>query len=195
MSNDLFFCLVTVLFYICAMRKLSMDELGRKSVEEFKQASKTPVIAVLDNIRSMHNVGSVFRTADAFLIEAIFLCGYTPTPPHRDINKTALGATESVDWISYTSATDAVAELKEKGYKIFAVEQTEGSVSLEKFATAANDKIAVVFGNEVEGVQDVVLKLVDGSIEIPQLGMKHSLNISVAAGIVLWEIVRGRIGK
>ena len=195
MSNDLFFCLVTVLFYICRMRKLSMDELGRKSVEEFKQALKTPVIAVLDNIRSMHNVGSVFRTADAFLIEAIFLCGYTPTPPHRDINKTALGATESVDWISFTAATDAVAELKEKGYKIFAVEQTEGSVSLEKFAAAANDKIAVVFGNEVEGVQDAVLKLVDGSIEIPQLGMKHSLNISVAAGIVLWEIVRGRIGK
>jgi 23S rRNA (guanosine2251-2'-O)-methyltransferase len=177
------------------MRKLSMDELGRMSVEEFKQAHKTPVIAVLDNIRSMHNVGSVFRTADAFLIEAIFLCGYTPTPPHRDINKTALGATESVDWISYTLATEAVAELKEKGYKIFAVEQTEGSVSLEKFAASADDKIAVVFGNEVEGVQDAVLKLVDGSIEIPQLGMKHSLNISVAAGIVLWEIVRGRIGK
>lgn len=172
------------------MRKLSMDELGRKSVEEFKQASKTPVIAVLDNIRSMHNVGSVFRTADAFLIEAIFLCGYTPQPPHRDINKTALGATESVDWIYFATTTEAVFALKAKGYKIFAVEQTQGSISLEKFSTNADDKIAVVFGNEVEGVQDDVLKLVDGSIEIPQLGMKHSLNISVAAGIVLWEIVR-----
>ncbi|MGI8636688.1 MAG: RNA methyltransferase [Segetibacter sp.] len=177
------------------MRKLSMDELGRKSLEEFKQASKTLIIAVLDNIRSMHNVGSVFRTADAFLIEAIFLCGYTPQPPHRDINKTALGATESVDWIYFATASDAVAELKSKGYKIFAVEQTEGSISLEKFSVAEDDKIAVVFGNEVEGVQDNVLKLVDGSIEIPQLGMKHSLNISVAAGIVLWEIVRTRINN
>ncbi|MCW3109375.1 MAG: tRNA/rRNA methyltransferase [Segetibacter sp.] len=170
-----------------------MDELGRKSVEEFKQALKTPVIAVLDNIRSMHNVGSVFRTADAFLIEAIFLCGYTPQPPHRDINKTALGATESVDWIYYTKTTEAIQELKNKGYRIFAVEQTEGSISLEKFSAKADEKIAVIFGNEVEGVQDDVLKLVDGSIEIPQLGMKHSLNISVATGIVLWEIVRTRI--
>jgi 23S rRNA (guanosine2251-2'-O)-methyltransferase len=171
-----------------------MDELGRKSVEEFKQASKTPVIALLDNVRSMHNVGSVFRTADAFLIEAIFLCGYTPQPPHRDINKTALGATESVDWIYFSTAVEAVKQLKNKGYKVFAVEQTEGSISLQEFSTNADDKIAVVFGNEVEGVQDDVLKLVDGSIEIPQLGMKHSLNISVAAGIVLWEIMRTRIG-
>lgn len=169
-----------------------MDELGRKSVEEFKQASKTPVIAVLDNIRSMHNVGSVFRTADAFLIEAIFLCGYTPQPPHRDINKTALGATESVDWIHFSTTAEAVVELKNKGYKVFAVEQTEGSISLEKFSSKADDKVAVVFGNEVEGVHDNVLTLVDGSIEIPQLGMKHSLNISVAAGIVLWEMVKNR---
>jgi 23S rRNA (guanosine2251-2'-O)-methyltransferase len=175
------------------MRKLSMDELGRKSVEEFKQASKTPIIAVLDNIRSMHNVGSVFRTADAFLIDAIFLCGYTPQPPHRDINKTALGATDSVDWIYFPTATEAVQELKNRGYKVLAVEQTEGSVSLEKFSVKTDDKIAVVFGNEVEGVQNDVLKVVDGSLEIPQLGMKHSLNISVAAGIVLWEIVRTRM--
>lgn len=172
-----------------------MDELGRMSVEAFKQASKNPVIAVLDNIRSMHNVGSVFRTADAFLIEAIFLCGYTPQPPHRDINKTALGATETVDWIYFATTVEAVLELKTKGYKVFAVEQTEGSISLEKFSIDAADKIAVVFGNEVEGVHDDVLKLVDGSIEIPQLGMKHSLNISVAAGIVLWEIVRTSVGK
>jgi tRNA G18 (ribose-2'-O)-methylase SpoU len=171
-----------------------MDELGRKSVEEFKEAEKAPVIAVLDNIRSMHNVGSVFRTADAFLIEAIFLCGYTPLPPHRDINKTALGATETVDWIHFPTTVDAINTLKKEGFKVFAVEQTEGSVSLEKFPATANEKIAVVLGNEVEGVNDEVLKLVDGSIEIPQLGMKHSLNISVAAGIVLWEIMRTRIG-
>lgn len=171
------------------MRKLSMDELGRKSIEEFKQAKKTPVIAILDNIRSMHNVGSVFRTADAFLIEAIFLCGYTPQPPHRDINKTALGATETVDWIFYLTAVEAVMELKSKGYKVYAIEQTEGSISLERFSWE-KEKIAVVFGNEVEGVSDEVLRLVDGSIEIPQAGMKHSLNISVAAGIVLWEMAR-----
>jgi tRNA G18 (ribose-2'-O)-methylase SpoU len=175
------------------MRKLSMDELGRKSVEEFKQATKTPVIAVLDNIRSMHNVGSVFRTADAFLIEAIFLCGYTPQPPHRDIHKTALGATESVDWIYFETTVEAVNELKRQGYKVLAIEQTEGSVSLERISVSVGEKLAVVFGNEVDGVSDEVLPLVDGSIEIPQLGMKHSLNISVAAGIVLWEMVRTRV--
>ena len=175
------------------MRKLSMDELGRKTVEEFKQASKTPVIAVLDNIRSMHNVGSVFRTADAFLTQAIFLCGYTPQPPHRDINKTALGATDTVDWIYYETTVDAVNDLKKNGFKVYAVEQTEGSISLEKIQVETEEKIAVVFGNEVEGVSSDVLLLVDGSIEIPQLGMKHSLNISVAAGIVLWELVRGRV--
>jgi 23S rRNA (guanosine2251-2'-O)-methyltransferase len=172
------------------MRKLSMDELGRKSVEEFKQAAKTQVIAVLDNIRSMHNVGSVFRTADAFLIEAIFLCGYTPQPPHRDINKTALGAAETVDWMFFSTAAEAVRELKTQGYKVYAIEQTEGSVSLEKFTSEMNEKIAVVFGNEVEGVSYDVLQLANGSIEIPQSGMKHSLNISVAAGIVLWELFR-----
>src|ERR687890_374699 len=142
------------------MRKLSMNELGRKSVEEFKQAEKTPLIAVLDNIRSMHNVGSVFRTADAFLIEAIFLCGYTPQPPHRDINKTALGATESVDWIYFDDTTTAVAELKNRGYKVFAIEQTEGSISLEKISYNQYEKLAVIFGNEVEGVNDEVLSMV-----------------------------------
>jgi tRNA G18 (ribose-2'-O)-methylase SpoU len=171
-----------------------MDELGRKSVEEFKQAQKAPVIAVLDNIRSMHNVGSVFRTADAFLIEAIFLCGYTPQPPHRDINKTALGATDTVDWIFFPTTADAVRELKTKAYKVYAIEQTKGSISLEKFTPGEGEKIAVVFGNEVEGVSDDVLQIVDGSIEIPQSGMKHSLNISVAAGIVLWEISKPRPG-
>lgn len=169
------------------MRKLSMDELGRKSVEEFRQADKNKIIVVLDNIRSMHNVGSVFRTSDAFLIEAICLCGYTPQPPHRDIHKTALGATETVDWIHSRTTSEAVQQLKERGYKIFAVEQTEGSISLEKFPVM-HEPIAVIFGNEVEGVDDALLPLCDGCIEIPQLGMKHSLNISVAAGIVLWKL-------
>jgi tRNA G18 (ribose-2'-O)-methylase SpoU len=141
----------------------------------------------------MHNVGSVFRTADAFLLQAIFLCGYTPQPPHRDIHKTALGATETVDWKYFPTAAAAAMELKDAGYQIFAIEQVEQSVALNQFDTAEYDKMAVVFGNEVSGVGDEVLKLCDGSIEIPQLGMKHSLNISVAAGIVLWEIVRSRI--
>lgn len=171
-----------------------MDELGRMSVDEFKQASKNPVLIVMDNIRSMHNVGSVFRTADAFLAEGICLCGYTPQPPHRDIHKTALGATETVDWLYFPTTMEAVQTLKERGYKIFAVEQAVGSMSLEKF-TQPKEKIAIIFGNEVEGVDSEVLKLCDGCIEIPQLGMKHSLNISVAAGIVLWELVRGRIGE
>jgi 23S rRNA (guanosine2251-2'-O)-methyltransferase len=172
------------------MRKLSMDELGRKSVNEFKQSTKNPVIIVLDNIRSMHNVGSVFRTADAFLMEAILLCGYTPQPPHRDIQKTALGATDTVDWIAYATTLEAVVELKEKGYKVFGIEQTEGSISLQKFDLPIGEKLALIFGNEVEGVSTDVLQHVDGCIEIPQMGMKHSLNISVAAGIVLWEMIR-----
>lgn len=169
-----------------------MDELGRKTVEEFKLATKTPIIAVLDNIRSMHNVGSVFRTADAFLIEAIFLCGYTPQPPHREINKTALGSMDSVDWMYYPTTTDAVIELQKNGYQVYAIEQVEGSISLERLNYAGDQKIAVVFGNEVEGVSDEVLALTDGCIEIPQFGMKHSLNIAVAAGIVLWEIAKNR---
>lgn len=170
------------------MRKLSMDELGRKTVQEFKEAVKTPVIAVLDNIRSMHNVGSVFRTADAFLLEGICLCGYTPQPPHRDIHKTALGATETVDWIHFATTLEAVQQLKKGGYKVFAVEQAEGSISLEKFNLQQDEKLAVIFGNEVEGVNNEVLKISDGCIEIPQLGMKHSLNISVAAGIIFWKL-------
>ena len=171
------------------MRKLSMDELGRKTVDEFRMADKQPLMIVLDNIRSMHNVGSVFRTADAFLAEGICLCGYTPQPPHRDIHKTALGATETVDWMYFSSTSDAVKELKEKGYQVYAVEQVQGSISLETY-TVPPGKLAVVFGNEVEGVDAAVLEQCDGCIEIPQLGMKHSLNISVAAGIVLWELVK-----
>lgn len=174
------------------MRKLDMDELGRKSVAEFRDAEKTPVIVVLDNIRSMHNVGSVFRTADAFLMQGIFLCGYTPQPPHRDIHKTALGATETVEWQYFQDITEAIRRLKDEGYKIFAVEQVSDSISLQALTTRETGKLAVIFGNEVSGVGEQALALCDGSIEIPQWGMKHSLNISVAAGIVLWELVRQR---
>jgi 23S rRNA (guanosine2251-2'-O)-methyltransferase len=177
------------------MRKLGMDELNRKSVNEFRQSEKTPVVAVLDNIRSMHNVGSVFRTADAFLLQGIFLCGYTPQPPHRDIHKTALGATETVDWQYFATTAEAVRSLKEEGYGVFAVEQTSGSIPLPEFAArfgSAPAGLAVVFGNEVSGVGEEALALCDGSVEIPQWGMKHSLNIAVAAGIVLWELVRRR---
>ena len=174
------------------MRKWKMDELERKSVEAFKKAGKTPVIVVLDNIRSMHNVGSVFRSADAFLVQAIYLCGYTPQPPHRDINKTALGATETVEWKYFNSTEEALAELKKDGFQIYAIEQVEGSVSLEHFKFDQS-KIALVFGNEVEGVSDSVLDLCNGCIEIPQLGTKHSLNVSVAAGILLWKAVESQL--
>jgi 23S rRNA (guanosine2251-2'-O)-methyltransferase len=177
------------------MRKLGMDELNRKSVSEFRQSEKTPVVVVLDNIRSMHNVGSVFRTADAFLVKGIYLCGYTPQPPHRDIHKTALGSTETVEWQYFATTVEAVRVLKEAGYAVFAVEQTEGSVALQEFAFENPGPVAVVFGNEVEGVGEEVLALCDGSVEIPQWGMKHSLNISIAAGIVLWELVRGRFSE
>ena len=176
------------------MRKLTMDELGRKSVEDFKMANKKPIVVVMDNIRSMHNVGSVFRTSDGFLIDGICLCGFTPQPPHRDIHKTALGSTETVDWVYYENTVQAVHELKAKGFKVYAIEQTEGSVSLEqfkqKFPRASAHPMAFVFGNEVDGVDQEVIALCDGVIEIPQWGMKHSLNISVAAAIVLWEFVR-----
>ena len=171
------------------MRKLSMADLGRLSVEDFKIAPKKPIVVVMDQIRSMHNVGSVFRTADAFLISGICLCGFTPQPPHRDIHKTALGATDSVDWMYYEQTTDAVEALKKQGYKVYAIEQTEGSIPLNKFEKK-QEPIAFVFGNEVEGVAEEVIALCDGVIEIPQWGMKHSLNISVAAAVVLWEFVR-----
>jgi 23S rRNA (guanosine2251-2'-O)-methyltransferase len=179
--------------YLCQMRKLQMDELNRKSVDEFKEAEKMPVVVVLDNIRSMHNVGSVFRTADAFLLRGMYLCGYTPQPPHRDIHKTALGATETVEWKYAATTVEAVKKLKDDGYRVFAVEQVENSMPLHRFTMNEHAPVAVVFGNEVSGVEQEVLKLCDGCIEIPQLGMKHSLNISVAAGIVLWELVRSRI--
>jgi 23S rRNA (guanosine2251-2'-O)-methyltransferase len=173
--------------------KLSMDDLSRKSVEEFKHSEKTPVIAVLENIRSAYNVGSVFRTADAFLLEAIYITGYTCIPPHKEIKKTALGAEETVDWKHFTNATEAITTLKENGYKVYAVEQAINSISLEKLAVNNTDKIAFIFGNEVSGVEQNTIEQCDGCVEIPQLGMKHSLNIATAAGVVLWEMVRGRI--
>ena len=169
-----------------------MDELQRLSVNEFRQSEKMPVIVVLDNIRSMHNVGSVFRTSDAFLIQGVYLCGFTPQPPHRDIHKTALGATETVEWKYFDTTVSAVSALREAGYSVFAVEQTEGSLPLHEFCSlfdSVSRPLAVVFGNEVDGVNAEALALCDGAIEIPQWGMKHSLNISVAAGIVLWELV------
>ncbi|GAA4303988.1 RNA methyltransferase [Compostibacter hankyongensis] len=170
------------------MRKLSMEELGRKSVAEFRSAGKTPLVLVLDNVRSLQNVGSVFRTADAFLLQKIYLCGYTGTPPHRDIQKTALGATETVEWEYVKETVAAVEILREEGYAVWAAEQAAGSMPLDTFVPEPGRPLAVVLGNEVYGVQDAVMEIVDGSIEIPQLGMKHSLNIAVSAGIVAWDL-------
>ena len=171
------------------MRKLSMDELNRKSTDEFKKAEKIPIIIVLDNVRSMNNVGSVFRTADAFLVEAIYLCGVTAKPPHREIQKTALGATETVNWKYFETTIDAVKTLKNEGYKIYAVEQVDNSIMLNKFTPDSN-KIALVFGNEITGVEQAVIDVCDACIEIPQHGTKHSLNISVSMGIVVWEMAK-----
>jgi len=165
-------------------------DLNRKTVDQFRESEKFPLVVVLDNVRSMHNVGSVFRTADAFLISGIWLCGYTPRPPHRDIHKTALGATETVNWQYAERTVEAVGALKDEGFRIFAVEQVEKSIPLHEFSSEKAGKMAVIFGNEVTGIDAEVLKFCDGSIEIPQFGMKHSLNISVAAGIVLWELTK-----
>ncbi len=169
-----------------------MDELNRKSVDEFKQSDKLPIIAVLENIRSAYNVGSVFRTADAFLLEAIYICGYTAHPPHKEIKKTALGADECVQWQHFKNIEEALSKLKSEGYKIYAIEQAANSLKLQQLHYA-QEKIAVIFGNEVTGVEQTTIEQCDGCIEIPQLGMKHSLNVSVAAGVVLWELVRGII--
>jgi 23S rRNA (guanosine2251-2'-O)-methyltransferase len=166
-----------------------MEELGRMSPEEIKAAEKHPIIVILDDVRSMHNVGSVFRTCDAFAVAELYLCGYTPAPPHRDIHKTALGATDTVNWQNFVSTTDAVKHVKGMGYKVLAVEQAHNSSVLDML-NWQNEKIALVFGNEVTGVSDEVLQAADGCIEIPQWGAKHSLNISVSVGVVLWEMVR-----
>jgi 23S rRNA (guanosine2251-2'-O)-methyltransferase len=167
-----------------------MDELNRKSVEEFKESEKIPVIVVLENIRSAYNVGSVLRTADAFLLEAIYTTGYTAHPPHKEITKTALGADKTVNNKHFNDAAEAITVLKKDGYKVLAVEQTEDSHQLHQFKIENGGKLAVVFGNEVSGVEQSTILLCDGCIEIPQLGMKHSLNVSVAAGIVLWELAK-----
>jgi 23S rRNA (guanosine2251-2'-O)-methyltransferase len=176
--------------YFCAMRKLSMEELGRKSVEEFKRSDKAPIIVILENIRSAYNVGSVFRTSDAFLTEAIYLIGYTSQPPHKEIKKTALGAEETVLWKHFETCAEAIAELRTNGFKVYAVEQAEGSLRLNDVVFDIDEKIALIFGNEKAGVEQATIHLCDGCIEIPQLGMKHSLNIATAAGVVLWELVR-----
>lgn len=170
------------------MRKLRNSELNRISVDEFKKTEKTPLVVVLDNIRSCNNIGSVFRTSDALLIEKIYLCGITATPPNKDIHKTALDAEKSVDWEYVENTEDAVEKLKNAGYKVYAIEQVENSISLPDFKPAKNEKTAIVFGNEVKGVKQSVVNISDGSIEIPQFGTKHSFNISVSAGIVLWDI-------
>jgi tRNA G18 (ribose-2'-O)-methylase SpoU len=172
------------------MRKLRNKELNRLSIEEFKETEKTPIIAVLDNIRSLNNVGSVFRTSDALCLEKIYLCGITPTPPHNDIHKTALGAEDSMEWMYFESTTDAIEVLKKNGYRVYCVEQVEDSISLTDFEPPVDRPIALVFGNEVKGVQQKVIDISDGCIEIPQFGTKHSLNISVSAGIVLWEATK-----
>ena len=172
------------------MQKIKNEDLGRKSVEEFKRSEKLPVVLVLDNVRSLNNVGSAFRTADSFLLENLFLCGVTGTPPNAEIEKTALGATESMGWRHFKSTKEAVLELKQNGYKVYAIEQVEKSIYLQNFKYQKDEKIGIVFGNEVYGVEQEVIDVCDGSIEIPQLGTKHSLNISVSIGIVAWEVAK-----
>lgn len=169
-------------------RKLANSELDRKSIEEFRGAEKTPLIIILDNVRSLNNIGSVFRTADAFLIQKILLCGITAQPPHRDITKTALGATQTVAWEHHQSTVEAVEKLKAEGINILAIEQAEQAVLLDSFKPETNKTYAVIFGNEVNGVQQEVVTQADTVLEIPQLGTKHSLNIAVSAGIVIWDL-------
>jgi 23S rRNA (guanosine2251-2'-O)-methyltransferase len=169
------------------MRKLKLDELNRATVSEFKNQEKLPLAVVLDNVRSMHNIGSIFRTSDGFAVEQVVLCGITTQPPHREIEKTALGATQSIDWKYYTDTLTAVSELRAAGYKIIAIEQAQDSIMLNTFKPSADEKYALIFGNEVNGVADEVMQQIDACIEIPQFGTKHSFNIVVSAGIVLWD--------
>ncbi len=173
-------------------QKLKNEELNRLSLDEFKSAKKQPIVLVLDNVRSLNNVGSAFRTSDAFLIEELLLCGVTGTPPNKEIEKTALGATSSVKWTHFSNTLEAITYLKEKNYKIYSVEQAQNSIPLNKFEYTA-EKTALVFGNEVYGVEQTVIDASDGVIEIPQAGTKHSFNISVSVGIVLWELLRNKL--
>lgn len=172
------------------MRKLENSELERKSVEDFKTAAKTPLIIVMDDIRSLNNIGSVFRTADAFLVEKIYLCGITAKPPHKEIQKTALGATDTVAWEHYEKVTDVIKKLQSEGVTVLAIEQVEQAYLLDTFTLDKSKKYALVFGNEVYGVSQDAVALCDGCIEIPQLGTKHSLNIAVSAGIVIWDLFK-----
>lgn len=172
------------------MKKRATEELERLSLSQYKGITKLPIVVVLDNVRSQHNIGSVFRTSDAFMIESIHLCGITATPPNREIHKTALGATESVDWKYFESTLESINYLKAQGFKIIAVEQAEGSINVQDFQAEISQKLAVIFGNEVNGIGDEVMAVAEMCLEIPQYGTKHSLNVSVSAGIVLWEIVK-----
>jgi len=172
------------------MKKLKITEMNRLTPEEFKAKNKTPLVVVLDNVRSLHNVGSVFRTGDAFLVEAVYLCGITSTPPQAEIHKTALGAENTVEWKYFEDTHDALTDLKAKGYHVFAIEQADGSTLLTDLKLEKSNKYAVILGNEVKGVQQSVVDACDGCIEIPQFGTKHSLNVSVTGGIVIWEMVR-----
>ncbi len=171
------------------MRKLKNSELNRLDTESFKKAEKNPIVLVLDDIRSLNNIGSIFRTADAFLIEAIYLCGITARPPHREIHKTALGATDSVRWEYFESALDAVEELKEKGYKILSLEQADQSINLPEFTPESGASYAIVLGNEIHGVNQKVIDISDDCVEIPQFGTKHSFNVTISAGIIIWDIL------
>ncbi|TXF76043.1 RNA methyltransferase [Chryseobacterium sp.] len=171
-------------------KKLKLEELGRIDVETFKKTGKIPLVVVLDNVRSMHNVGAVFRTADAFLVKKIILCGITPQPPHREIHKAALGATESVDWMYEKNISDAIQNLKKENYQIIGIEQTSDSVIISDHQINKQEKYALVLGNEVDGLTDEALPLYDTFLEIPQLGTKHSLNVSVCGGIVMWEFFK-----
>ncbi|MEG0696388.1 RNA methyltransferase [Algoriella sp.] len=173
------------------MRKLKLDELGRVSAEEYKVIEKHPIVVVLDNVRSMHNVGAVFRTSDAFLIDKIYLCGITATPPHKEIHKTAIGAENSVDWEYVKDSNELIKKLKEDDYQIVTIEQTEGSVLLNELEVDQSKKYAIVMGNEVDGVQQSIIDECDTCIEIPQSGTKHSLNVSVCTGIILWKWYEG----
>lgn len=172
------------------MRKLLNRELERKTLEQFRNSEKSPFIIVLDNVRSQSNIGSIFRTADAFITKAIYLCGITAIPPHREIQKTALGATESVEWKYFPKTTDAITELKKEGYSIVGIEQAEGSVSLDCFKVESDKKYALIFGHEINGVSQEALNMCNSCIEIPQFGTKHSFNIAISVGIVLWELNR-----
>ena len=169
------------------MRKLKTEELGRVGIDDFKKQEKLPLVVILDNVRSMHNIGSIFRTSDGFAIEKIYLCGITAQPPHREIEKTALGATQSIEWAYSADVCDAIKELKNDGYTIIAIEQAENSTMLNNYDPDNSKKYALIFGNEVIGVSDEAMKLIDTCIEIPQFGTKHSFNIVVSAGIVLWD--------